>query len=810
MLNLKNIKKQLDFIKKMKERKRISLPKRSSRRLNKQIDLAMIPENISEQDINKVEDLEDGSTVYEIGRPQEANLKNDKFDDNLALTMKEETLTKLSTYILDCLDEDIEARQPWLDIHNKFKKYLGDTLEDSGNTSFEQACRTFDTTLNTALIRFCATSRSELLPDSGPCGYKIFGRNAEELEEIGKVRSQWLNYFLTIKDSAYYKDFEKSLYYIGFYGTIIKKVYYDDILKRPISRFILPENFLINIDCTSILESDRLTHILKLSAREVLINQKRGVYRAVKLPYLTVNNGDGYEGEYDNYDDEEESDNSNSLTNIDNYTQRTLHDVYESHIYLNLEKFETNYDSEEITEVAKPYIITLDKESKEILSIRRNWEKDDETFGRRKYFIGYQFFTGFDIWGLGMARMSGNNAIALTNMLRQTIDAATYQNLPAGFIADGTTKQQVTNITLEPGKWKFINTQGSSNIRDLFAPLPANGPSQSLMQLRQEIIGQMQDQLSTTELGMMDSKEDIPVGTAVAFLEESKKIQSSVLKSLHASFSEELRLLDDIFKEVIDREEFFINGEQFIITKEHFVDSVQVIPVSDPSVNSNMQRVMKAEAIFQTAMQLPDKVNTVEALKLVFQAQGLSPELIDKLIVQDQKIDPTDPITENMNMMQGKPVKAGIEQNHDAHIVVHSAVDNDAAKAHIQEHMALKFMLQMEQAMGVNLEQIDLTDPEIQNTIALKAAEAVESLGLNKHEEENKQIDPNELLAAEIEQKREENIIKKEIADMNLEKDIFKSQLHFEEMKEKLKAEKELALLEARVEMEKIKNKLWN
>jgi hypothetical protein len=769
--------------------------------IDNQLNSQVIPDNITDEDINKLEDLEDGSTVYEIGKPEIEESKPDKFDANLALKMKDETLKKISSYILDCLEEDIEARQPWLDIHNKVKKYLGHNLEDLTESPFTQACRTFDTTLSTALIRFCATSRSELLPESGPCSYKIVGQSNDELDDIAKTRSHWLNYFLTIKDSAYYKDYEKSLYYIGFYGTVIKKVYYDDILKQPVSRFILPENFLINIDCTSILESDRLTHILKLSARDILINQKNEIYRDVELPYLKVTGGNNT----DNIDDSKKTD-SNSLINIDNYTQRSLHDVYESHIYLNLETFEPNYNSDEITDVPKPYIVTLDKESKEILCIKRNWKKDDASFTRRKYFVAYQYFTGFDIWGLGLARMSGTNAIAVTNMLRQTVDAATYQNLPAGFIQKGTSKQQKTDITLGAGQWQFL--EGSGNIKDLFSPLPTNGPSQALMQLRQEVIGQMQDQLSTTELGMMQSKEDIPTGTAIAFLEESNKIQSSVLKSLHASFSEELRLLDDIFKEVVDREEFFINGENYIITKEHFIDSVQIIPVSDPSVNSNIQRIMRAEAVFQTAMQMPDKINSIEVLKMIFKAQGLATDVIESLIVQENEVQPTDPVTENMNMMQNKPVKAGLDQNHDAHIVVHSAVDTDQAKAHIQEHAAMKFMLQMQQEMGIDLTQIDPNDPEMQNMIAIKAAHAVESLGLNKQDDEDNELNPNALLKADIEQKREHSKVQKEIADMKLEGDVFKTQLHFEETKERLKADKEKALLEARIEIEKLKSRL--
>ena len=754
--------------------------------------------------INKIEELDDGSSVYEVGERQDQKLKDDKFHANLAVNMKEGALKKLSEFLLSAIEDDIEARQPWLDLHNKFKKYTGYNGEDLDDKPFEHACRTVDSTLSTAIIRFCATTRAEMLPETGPAGFKIFGQETEELEYIATVRSQWLNYYLTVKDAEYYKDFEKFIYYLGFYGTIIRKVYYDNILKMPLSRFILPENFLVNIDCSTILDSDRLTHILKLSAREVLLNQKNKIYRDVELPYLKV--GDTNEHmEEDTSDDKTGNSNYNTIIQLDVYDQRTLHDVYESHVFLNLEMFDEGFNSDEITEVAKPYIVTIDKESREVLRIERNWREKDKEFKRRKFFIAYQYYTGFDIWGQGLARMAGNGAITVTNMLRQTIDAATYQNLPAGFIQKGATKQQITDITLGAGQWKFLEATG--NIRDMFAPLPANGPSQGLMQLRQEIIGQMQDQLSTTELGMMESKEDIPTGTAVAFLKEKNKIQSAVLKSLHVSFSEELRLLDDIFKEVIEREEFFINGEEHIITKDHYIDSVQIVPVSDPSVNSTIERIMKAEAILQTAMQLPDKINTIEVIKMIFKAQGLSPDEIENLLVKDQEVEPRDPVTENMDLMQGKPVKAGIEQNHDAHIVVHEGVQNEQSAAHIQEHMALKFMLQMQNEMGIDISQIDPDDQEAQNMLALKAAEAITALGLANNLDENKQLDPNELIRAEIEQKREESMIRKQIADDQLEADTFKTQLHFEETKQKLQLEKEKALLEAKIEMEKLKSK---
>ena len=230
--------------------------------------------------------------------------------------------------------------------------------------------------------------------------------------------------------------------------------------------------------------------------------------------------------------------------------------------------------------------------------------------------------------------------------------------------------------------------------------------------------------------------------------------------------------------------------------------------MSDPSVNSTVQKIMKAEAVFQTAMQMPDKVDSFEALKMVFAAQGLSAEEIERLVTKEQNVEPADPITENMNIMQGKPVKASIEQNHDAHIVVHSAVQNEQSAAHIQEHMALKFMLQMQNEMGIDLSNISPDDPEMQYELANRAAAAIEALGLNKMDSaEDKPLDPNELLAADIEQKREANIIKKQIADDKIEAETFKTQMDFEKEKMKVKQAEEEARLKYEAELKKITNR---
>ena len=737
----------------------------------------------------------DGSTVYDF-----AQKEKDDFYSDLSRKMSEDSLNKLSSYIISALEDDIKARDPWLKLHKDLMAFTGDKCDDI--TKENENSLVVDGTLGTALVRFTAIARSELLPESGPAGCKVFGKDSRSLEDVASSRSSWLNYYLTVRDQEYYKDYEKFLYYLGFYGTIIRKVCYDELLGMPISRFILPENFLVNIDCSTIMDSDRLTHILKLSTRDILARQKAGIFRDVELPYTKID----WSPSTENNSSEEII---NGLVDVNVYKERSLHDVYESHIDLDLDFYmdkKTSKTKNKKNRNILPYIVFLDKESRKILRIERNWHEWDEKKKRRKFLIAYQYYTGFDIWGQGIARMSANNAVAATKMLRLTIDSATYQNLPSGFYRGP--KMETTDIRLSPGTFKNLGSSSAGDIRADFAVLPFGGPSQVLLDLKADMISQMQDRLSASELGMMDSKEDIPTGTAVAFLEEKNRIQAAILKSLHNSLSEELKLLDDMFAEILVKEEFFIKGEKRIITAEDFISDVQIIPVSDPSVNSTVQKIMKAEAVFQTAMQMPDKVDSFEALKMVFAAQGLSAEEIERLVTKEQNVEPADPITENMNIMQGKPVKASIEQNHDAHIVVHSAVQNEQSAAHIQEHMALKFMLQMQNEMGIDLSNISPDDPEMQYELANRAAAAIEALGLNKMDSaEDKPLDPNELLAADIEQKREANIIKKQIADDKIEAETFKTQMDFEKEKMKVKQAEEEARLKYEAELKKITNR---
>ncbi len=755
--------------------------------------------------ITPIEELEDGSTIYEVGEPELEQNSDNSFYANLAEDLTESSRHKLSTYLLESIDEDIEARKDWLTSVQKVKEYLGFSLEDLQGAQFTQATRTFDTTLSTALIRFYATTRAELLPQSGPAGFKIQGEQNEALEKQGELICNWLNYFLTIKDNSYYSDFERFLLYLGLYGSGFKKVYYDKISEQPISRFIMPEDFVIDGDCTSVLESERLTHILHLSKRDILLKQQSGIYRECELPYLKGINSNDQE------DDEE--DKKKDGINLGVYTKQSLFPIYEVHTYLNLEDFINDGVDENNEEVPLPYVVTIDKISKEILAIRRNWEEQDADKKRTNYFVQYNYLPGFGVYGIGLAHLLGSNAITLTSLLRQLVDAGSFKNLPGGLRVKGF-KQQNNDLMVGPGEFVEVDT-GGVPLQEAFMPLPYSEPSQTLRELRLEIVNQCKELGSTSELGMLDSKEDIPTGTMLAALENNNRIQSAVLRSIHHSLSYELQLIEKLFKDTLTYQEFSFNETNASISGEDFVEEVKIIPIADPSTNSRIQKIIKAQEVLRTAEQSPDLHNMREVLRINYEAQGLSAEEIDKILPSEEseEILPLDPITENINILSGKGVSAAMWQDHAAHKMVHGTFAQQHPElqaeimAHITEHEAYEYLIQMQQTIGSELPPLEeIQNPEIQNAIALAAAKGLEETG-QASQEENATIDPNQLILADIQQKEEEVKAKERMSDKKLEFDTFKTQLDFEKEKAKIESNEDIAKLKAETELEKSSNK---
>ena len=755
--------------------------------------------------ITPIEELEDGSTIYEVREPELEQNSDNSFYANLAEDLTESSRHKLSTYLLEAIDEDIEARKDWLTSVQKVKEYLGFSLEDLQGAQFTQATRTFDTTLSTALIRFYATTRAELLPQSGPAGFKIQGEQNEALEKQGELICNWLNYFLTIKDNSYYSDFERFLLYLGLYGSGFKKVYYDKISEQPISRFIMPEDFVIDGDCTSVLESERITHILHLSKREVLLKQQSGIYRECELPYLKGINSNDQE------DNEEEK--KKDGIDLGVYTKQSLFPIYEVHTYLNLEDFINDGADENNEEVPLPYVVTIDKISKEILAIRRNWEEQDADKKRTNYFVQYNYLPGFGVYGIGLAHLLGSNAITLTSLLRQLVDEGSFKNLPGGLRVKGF-KQQNNDLMVGPGEFVEVDT-GGVPLQEAFMPLPYSEPSQTLRELRLEIVNQCKELGSTSELGMLDSKEDIPTGTMLAALENNNRIQSAVLRSIHHSLSYELQLIEKLFKDTLTYQEFSFNETNASISGEDFVEEVKIIPIADPSTNSRIQKIIKAQEVLRTAEQSPDLHNMREVLRINYEAQGLSAEEIDKILPSEEseEILPLDPITENINILSGKGVSAAMWQDHAAHKMVHGTFAQQHPElqaeimAHITEHEAYEYLIQMQQTIGSELPPLEeIQNPEIQNAIALAAAKGLEETG-QASQEENAPIDPNQLILADIQQKEEEVKAKERMSDKKLEFDTFKTQLDFEKEKAKIESNEDIAKLKAETELEKSSNK---
>ena len=759
---------------------------------------------LQDEHITPVEELEDGSTVYEIGPDNEEQISNNDFYANLAEELSESSRNKLSTYLLEAIDEDMEARKDWLDSVNRVKHYLGFSLEDLQDKPFSQSTRTFDTTLSTALIRFYATTRAELLPEDGVAGFKINGEADEELEKKAELNRDWLNYFLTVKDHAYYSDFERFLLYLGLYGSGFKKVYYDKINNQPSSRFIMPEDFVIDGDCTSILESERLTHILHLSKREIILKQQSGIYRECELPYL--------KGLDANDEDDEGEDKQKDGIDLSVYSHKSLFDIYEIHTYLNLEDFADTDFIESEDAIPLPYVVTIDKISKEILAIRRNWEEDDRDKKRTNYFVQYNYLPGFGVYGIGLAHPLGSNAITLTKLLRQLVDAGSFKNLPGGLRKKGI-KQQNNDIVVGPGQFVEVDT-GGEPLGEAFMPLPYSEPSQVLRELRLEIVNQCRELGSTSELGMLDSKEDIPTGTMLAALETNNRIQSAVLRSIHKSLSQELQLIDKLFRQTLEYEEFSFGDTKQSIAAEDFTNEVKIIPVSDPSVNSSIQKIIKAQEMLRTAEIAPDLHNMREVLRINYEAQGLSAEEIDKILPSEEsdEIMPLDPVTENLNILANKPVKAAIWQDHDAHKMVHGTFAAEHPElegqimAHITEHDAYEYLVKMQQIIGQELPPLEeIENPDIQNAIALAAAKGLEESGMTDTNTQEA-IDPNQLVLADIQQKEAETASKESIAKLKTETDIFKAQLDFEKEKAKIESNEDIAELKSDTELKKSSN----
>lgn len=772
-----------------------------------------------------VEALGEPDIEIEIEDPKSVNVKaggieieiekgeggGEEFTANLAEFIDEGTLATLAGDLIGDFEEDISSRKDWMQTYVDGLELLGMKLEDRSEP-WEGACGVYHPLLAETLVKFQAETIMETFPASGPVKTQIIGKETpEKLEAAIRVRDD-MNYQLTEVMKEYRPEQERLLWGLGLSGNAFKKVYYDPSLQRQSAVFVPAEDVVVPYGASNLETAERVTHVMRKTENEVRRLQVAGFYRDIDLPEPT------------NTLDEVEKKIAEKMgfraTSDDRYK------LLEMQVYLDLEGYEDTDEDGFVTGIALPYIVTLDKSSNEILAIRRNWEPDDETKQKRNHFVHYGYIPGFGFYHFGLIHLIGAYAKSGTSLMRQLVDAGTLANLPGGLKTKGMrTKGDDTPIA--PGEWRDVDV-ASGTIRDNILPLPYKEPSQVLMSLMNQIVDEGRNFASAADLQVSDMSGNAPVGTTLAILERSLKVMSAVQARIHYAMKQEFKLLKNIIAEYTPEEYSYDPEEGDRMAKKSDYSNVDVIPVSDPNAATMAQKITQYQAVMQMAQGNPDLYDMTELNRQMLEILGV--KNINKLLPSTEDKKPQDPVTENMAVLNGQPVKAFIFQDHEAHIAVHTMAIQDpkimgiigqspqaqsimaAGMAHIAEHVAFQYRVDIEEQLGVKLpEQDDEMSEEMQNEIARLMALAAEKLSAkDTSEAQAKQAqamaqDPIlQLQQQELQIKAQEMEIKKQkvLLDAAAKKD----QLAIE--KARIESQKEIAGMQIGAKIQKDKAEL--
>jgi len=648
--------------------------------------------------------------------------------DNLVDFMDQAELESLGSELVGLFKADHESRSKWEESYIKGLDLLGMRFEDR-TTPWDGACGVFHPMLSEAVVRFQSQTIMEIFPASGPAKTNILGKLTDDKVAQAQRVQEYLNYLMTVEMTEYRTETEKLLFSLPIAGSAFRKVYYDQNLGRPCSMFVPAEDFVVNYGAADLQTAERVTHVMKKEANEVLKLQQSGWYADIDLPAPTP-------------DITEIAAKYNKLTGASpNYDVDQRHNLLEMMVNVDLHGFEDLEDNEP-TNIGLPYIITVDKSSSIILSIRRNWKEEDELKLKRQHFVHYQYLPGLGFYGFGLVHMIGGLTKSATSLLRQLIDAGTLANLPGGLKTRGL-RIKGDNSPIMPGEFRDVDVPGGV-IKDNISFLPYKEPSAVLHTMLNQIVEDGRRFASAGDVKAADINGDAPVGTTLALLEREMKVISAVQARVHASMKTELKLLSSIVADY-GPNEYPYDTEQEAITKEDFDDRVDIIPVSDPNAGTMAQRIMQYQAALQLAQQAPQMYNLPLLHRQMLEVLGIRDA--DKIIPNQDDMKATDPISENMNIIIGDPVKAFLYQDHEAHIKVHMAAMADpeiaeklnmspdgatkqaVMNAHISEHVAFKYRIDIERELGVHLPPMDSTLPEdVEDRLAKMVVPAAEQL----------------------------------------------------------------------------------
>lgn len=624
------------------------------------------------------------------------------FDDNLADTLDEGQLTEMVGDLLSDYEDDISSRKDWIQTYVDGLELLGMKVEDR-TEPWPGACGVYHPLLSEALVKFQAETMTETFPAQGPVKTQIIGKETPEKRDASVRVQEDMNYQLTERMVEYRPEHERMLWGLGLSGNAFKKVYYDPSLGRQVSMYVPAEDVVVPYGASNLETAERVTHVLRKTKNELKKLQRSGFYREVDLPEPT------------NTMDEIEKKIAEKMGFRAETDDR--YKLLEMQVDLIIEDDKFRDDDDD--GIALPYIVTIDKESEEVLAIRRNWNPDDELKHKRNHFVHYSYVPGFGFYAFGLIHLVGAFAKSGTSILRQLVDAGTLSNLPGGFKTKGL-RVKGDDTPIAPAEWRDVDV-ASGTMRDNIMPLPYKEPSQVLYSLLGTIVEEGRKFAGAADLQVSDMSAQAPVGTTLAILERTLKLMSAVQARIHYAMKQEFKLLKKIIADYTPSTYSYEPEEGDRKAKKSDYDSVDILPVSDPNAATMAQKIVQYQAVIQLAQGAPQIYDLPYLHRQMLEVLGI--KNAQKLVpLQDgDDMKPRDPVSENMDLLNGKPVKAFIYQDHEAHIVVHTTAMQDpkiqqmvgqnpnaqaiqaAALAHINEHVAFEYRRQMEEMSGVPL-----------------------------------------------------------------------------------------------------------
>jgi hypothetical protein len=672
----------------------------------------------------------------EIVDPEEVNIKagdleisigeeeEDDFSINLADEVSESALATMASTLSSDIDNDRNSRKDWEKAYTEGLKLLGLQIEER-TEPWNGASGVFHPMITEAVVRFQAETITETFPAQGPVRTKIIGKETPDKKEAAARVQDDMNYQLTEKMVEFRPEHERMLWSLPATGSAFKKVYYDPSLGRQVSIFIPAEDIILPYGTTEMDTCYRITHVMRKTKNEIVKLQQAGFYRDIELS--------GPDKAVSDIQKAKDKETGFSDINDDRYT------LYECHVDLDLKGFEDEEDGE-LTGIMLPYVVTLIRGTNDILAIRRNWEQDDPLKLKRQHFVHYQYIPGFGAYGFGLFHLIGGFAKSATSLMRQLIDAGTLANLPGGLKTRGL-RIKGDDTPIAPGEFRDVDV-GSGTIRDNILPLPYKEPSQTLYTLLQNIVEEGRRFAATADMKVSDMSGNAPVGTTLALLERQLKVMTAVQARVHFALKQELGLLKNIIRDYSDTDYLYEpEGTKGPRAKQSDYQHVDVIPVSDPNAATMSQRVVQYQAVIQMAQMAPDIYDLPQLHRRMLEVLGI--KNADKLVPLEEDQKPTDPVSENQNVLKGKPLKAFMYQDHQSHIQVHMMMLQDpliqqfigqnprapaiqaALTAHVAEHVGYMMRQKIEQQLGMPLPPEDeKLPPDVELALSAMMAQA--------------------------------------------------------------------------------------